>query len=238
MGRELTAHRPRLIAAVQDRPEGVRIKHRVGFNSVKLYDKQGSVLRAETTINAPYDFRVWRRTEGNGKSPRAWHPMRKGVADLHRRAQVSQASNDRYLDALAAADTSTPFGHLVAEICRPAFWHDKRVRALKPWSDQDMQLFRIVTRGEFNVNGFRNRDIQALLYDHPAQTPEEGRRRSARVTRLLRLLRAHGLIKKVQHTHRYALTDKGRLILPAILTADRVTLTQLNAAPSPAAVSS
>ena len=33
------------------RPEGVRLKHRVGANSVKVYDKQGSVLRVETTIN-------------------------------------------------------------------------------------------------------------------------------------------------------------------------------------------
>lgn len=44
------------------------------------------------------------------------------------------------------------------------------------------------------------------------------------------MLRAHGLIKKVPHTHRYTLTDKGRQILPAILTANRLTLGQLQSA--------
>jgi hypothetical protein len=30
--------------------------------------------------------------------------MRKGVADLHRHAEVSQRSNERYLESLAAVD--------------------------------------------------------------------------------------------------------------------------------------
>src|ERR1700684_890608 len=42
------------------RPEGVRIKHRLGQNSVKMYDKQASVLRVETTINDPAGFKSFR----------------------------------------------------------------------------------------------------------------------------------------------------------------------------------
>lgn len=226
------AFKGEIVSDFKDRPEGVRIKHRVGLNSVKLYDKQGSVLRAETTINDPHGFKVFRPVEGHNPEHRAWRLMRKGIADLHRRAQVSQASNERYLDALASVDTSTPLGVLVTEICRPAEWRGKRVRALRPWAQEDMQLFRAVTRGEFNVNGFRNRDLQALLYDRPAESDQEKHRRSACVTRLLRMLRAHGLVKKVTHTHRYILTAKGRQILPAILTVDRVPLTRLEAAVS------
>jgi hypothetical protein len=226
------AFRGEIVSDFKDRPEGVRIKHRVGLNSVKLYDKQGSVLRTETTINDPHGFKVFRPVEGHDPRHCAWRLMRKGIADLYRRAQVSQASNERYLDALASVDTSTPLGTLVAELCRPADWRGKRVRALRPWAEDDMQLFRAVTRGEFNVNGFRNRDLQALLYDRPAESPEDVRRRSARVTRLLRLLRAHGLAKKVAHTHRYILTAKGRQILPAILTVDRIPLARLEPAVS------
>ena len=221
-----------IVSDFKNRPEGVRIKHRVGHNSVKLYDKQGSVLRVETTINDPHGFKVFRPIEGRPQNQLAWRLMRKGIADLHRRTRVSQASNERYLDALASVDTSTPVGELVAELCRPAQWRDKRVRALRPWAQDDMRLFRAVTRGEFNVNGFRNRDLQALLYDHPVESPEEQRRRSSKVTRLLRMLRAHGLIKKVAHTHRYILTAKGRQILPAILAVDRVPLAQLEPAAS------
>ena len=219
-----------IISDFKNRPEGIRIKHRVGKNSVKLYDKQGSVLRTETTINDAYDFKVFRATEGDPKGRKDWHPMRKGIADLQRRAHVSQASNNRYLDALASVDTSIPLGVMVGKICQPTQWNNKRVRALRPWSQEDTQLFEIVNRGEFAINGFRNRDLQGLLFDSPASSPEERRSRSARVSRLLRMLRAHGLIKKINTTHRYTLTAQGRDIISAILTTQRVSLQQLQKA--------
>jgi hypothetical protein len=219
-----------IISDFKNRPEGIRIKHRVGPNSVKLYDKQGSVLRAETTINGTYDFKVFRPAEGDPKGQKSWRPMRKGIADLGRRAQVSQASNSRYLDALASVDTTVPLITMVGKICRHTLWNDKRVRALRPWSEEDTQLFEIVNRGEFTVNGFRNRDIQNFLFDSKASTPEEKRRRSAHVSRLLRMLRAHGLIKKVNATHRYTLTTNGRDIITAILSTQKITLQQLRTA--------
>jgi len=222
------------------RPEGVRVKHTVGSNSVKLYDKQGSVLRVETTINNPRDFKVYRPKEGarkgaSGKAAqkapaRAWRKMRKGVADLHRRAEVSQAANERYLDALASLDTSQPVGELVRHICRPTRWHGQRVRALRPWSEEDRPLLQAVLRGEFAINGFRNRDLQTLLFPRPAKTPEEQVRRRGAVTRKLRLLRAHGLIRKVPSTHRYVLSTKGRDILTAITATQELTIQELRKA--------
>ena len=44
------------------------------------------------------------------------------------------------------------------------------------------------------------------------------------------MLRAHHLIKRVPSTYRYLLTPRGRDILSAILTTQRVTLEQLNQA--------
>jgi len=70
------------------RAEGVRIKHRVGENSVKMYDKQGSVLRTETTLNDASVFKVFRPKEGGPEDEKKWRPLRQGVADLHRRARM------------------------------------------------------------------------------------------------------------------------------------------------------
>ena len=42
------------------RSEGVRVKHWAEENSIKMYDKQGSVLRVETTINHVRRFKVRR----------------------------------------------------------------------------------------------------------------------------------------------------------------------------------
>jgi hypothetical protein len=77
---------------------------------------------------------------------------------------------------------------------------------------------RLVSRGEFAINGFRNRDLRALLYaDQHASKPEQ-RRHAAAVTRQLALLRAHGLIRKVAGTHRYHLSSQGRVIVTALIT--------------------
>jgi hypothetical protein len=224
------AFRGEIVSDFKDRPEGVCLKHRVGANSVKVYDKQGSVLRVETTINQPTGLKVFRRAEGVTTGKRTWRPMRKGVADIQRRAKLSQSANERYLDALASANTATQMGELTREICRPTMWKNTRVRALRPWSPEDTQLFKAIGHGEFTINGFRNRDLQSLLYTTPAESPAEKKRRSARVTRQLRMLRAHGLIKKINSTHRYILTVKGRDIVTAILTAQRINLQQLQKA--------
>lgn len=217
-----------IVSDFKDRPEGVRIKHRVKNNSIKAYDKAGNCLRVETTMNDPDDFKVFRTKEGDTGGKAQWLPLRRGIADVYRRAQVSQASNERYLDALAAADTSTPLGELIRDICKPTTYRDKRVRALRPWAEPDLALFRAISRGEFCVNGFRNRDLQSLLFDSAPNTPEEQRRRSARVSRLLRMLRAHHLIQKVPRTHRYTITPRGRDVISAVLAAHRITLEQLN----------
>jgi hypothetical protein len=223
------AFRGEIVTDFKDRVEGIRVKHRVHKNSVKMYDKFGN-LRVETTINDPADFKVFRPKQNDPSGECDWRPLRRGIADLHRRAQVSQASNERYLDALAATDTSTPLGELVRSICRPVILNAKRVRALRPWAEEDLALFRAVTRGEFSVNGFRNRDLQARLFVGTPPSAKQYRRRSSRVSRLLRMLRAHHLIKRVPSTYRYLLTPRGRDILSAILTTQRVTLEQLNQA--------
>lgn len=219
-----------VLSDFKHRAEGVRLKHRVGQNSVKIYNKQGSVLRVETTLNIPYGFKVWRSTDNLPEGANAWRPMRKGICDLYRRAQVSQACNNRYLDAMAGVDTSVPLGALARQICQPTQWHGKRVRALRPWSPEDTELFELVSRGEFAINGFRNRDLQGLLYDCPATSIQEKRRRSARVSRLLRMLRAHGLIRKVNATHRYTVSSGGRDIMTAILATQHLTLQQIHKA--------
>ncbi|MCI0407236.1 MAG: hypothetical protein L0191_01515 [Acidobacteria bacterium] len=215
-----------IVSDFKERVEGVRIKHRVDGNSLKGYDKW-SIFRVETTINQPHAFRVFRPKEGGREDDCAWRTMRQGIADLHRRAQVSQASNERYLDALSAVDTSTPLGQLVSGVCQPINWKGKRVRALRPWAEEDMSLLQAVARGEFHLQGFRNRDLATLL-DTPAEMdPLLRRRHSARITRKIRLLRAHGLIRKLGKSHRYVLTAKGHDIIPAILAAQRVSLQQL-----------
>jgi hypothetical protein len=214
------------------RQEGERVKYKMNGNSAKFYDKAyseiGSVLRgAETTINTTHDFRAYRPKEGGPEDELRWRPMRKGIADLHRRAEVSQKANERLLNALASVDDSRSVEELTADIQKHTVWRDRRVRGLRPWAE-DNHLLTAINHGEFLINGLRNRDLQKLLYSVEAAAPAERRHRSAAISRKLRLLRAHGLIQKVPRTHRYHITDAGRTILVAVLTTARTSLNQLN----------
>jgi hypothetical protein len=208
------------------RPEGVRLKHRAGRNTVKLYDKQGSVLRVETTLNEVKDLKSYRTAAADPTGPRQWRPMRKGVAEMPRRAELSQASNDRYLEALGTLPTDTPLCRVAAGLCQPVVSTGRRHRALNPLAVDDRRLLEAVSRGEWLVAGFRNRDIRQTLY---GAAPDQAthRRQAARVTRLLGLLRAHGLIKKIPRTHRYLLTTNGTAAIPALLGANNAPLKQL-----------
>jgi hypothetical protein len=217
-----------LTSRLQRRPEGVRVKHWVAGNSIKMYDKAGSVLRIETTIAKTTAFKVRRPRAHARRRTLAWQPLRKGIADLYRRAQVSQRANDTYLEALAAVDDATPLHQLLDRVARPVTSHGRRVRALRIGDPTDLALLAAITRGEFATAGFRNRDLRPLL--HPSKRPlaaGAARRLSARVSRQLRLLRAHGVIKKIPKTHRYQLTTRGRLLTAALFAARHATIHKL-----------
>jgi hypothetical protein len=213
------------------RQEGVRIKHRYNQNSEKLYDKAytsaGAVLRAEMTMADPEDFLAYRQVEGAPEGSMEWLRMRKGIADLYHRGEVSQQINLRYLDALAAVDDSTSLLELIGPLERPVVCDGKRSRALRPFDVEDRRLLQAISGGEFLIRGFRNKDLQSLLYDGDPESPKEARRRSGAVGRKLRLLRNHGLIRKIPKSHRYKVTAAGQQILIALFTASRSTVQTL-----------
>jgi DNA-binding PadR family transcriptional regulator len=180
------------------------------------------LARQMDAAGLPYE-----RQDKDPRGEKEWRPLRKGIADLHRRVQVCQAANERYLDALAATDTSTSLGDLLRQVCRPTTHNGRRIRALRPWSADELPLFQAVNRGEFAINGVRNRDIQRLLFPGAPASPRERRRRSARVSHLLRILRAHGMLHKVPKSHRYQIRPKGREILTAVLAAHDASLQKL-----------
>jgi hypothetical protein len=213
------------------RVDGMRIKHRAGANSIKMYDKVGGVvLRVETTINDPTRFQVYRAKDGDPDGTKSWRPLRRGVADVHRRAEVSQAANERYLDGLAAAAHPEPLKvtteRLARRVAEPGH-SGRKLRGLNLLAGPDATLVAVINRPEFVLNGVRNRDVVAGLYPQPTTDPAERKRRAARVTRWLRLLRAHGLIHKVPRTHLYRVSESGRTAITAVLAARNAATEQL-----------
>jgi len=219
--------RGQMTSTLKRRPEGIRLRHSVNGNSLKMYDKEGQVLRVELTMNHPGQFKVYRCIESDPEQKLAWHRLRLGVADLWRRAQICQAANHRYLEALASVTGTTPLHQEALGVCRAIVLKGKRYRALNPWTAQDGAMLAAISRGEFTINGLRNRDLRSLLYHNKTSSKLLLRRQAAAITRRLALLRVHGILRKLSGTHRYQLTSRGRRILTALLAARNADVDQL-----------
>jgi len=209
------------------RPEGLRIKHRVEENSIKMYDKAGTVMRVETTINHPRRFRVFRDRTRLGRRQRGWLPMRKGIADIPRRVELSRAANARYLDALSVVPDPTPVHHLLDPVSQRRLVAGRAYRPLRPIAPDESACFAALLNGRAALDGIRARDLHATLSRLHGTDRVARARLMGRVARQLRLYRAHGLIGKVAHTHLYRVTPKGHQILSTALrcrTANLATL--------------
>jgi hypothetical protein len=199
------------------RVEGLRIKHWVEENSIKMYDKAGSVLRIETTINNTARFKVRRRVTRHGQKIMAWVKMRKGVVDIRRRVEVCQGANARYLDALAVVQDSTPSHRVLDPVSQPVITNKRRFRPLRPISPADSQLFQQILSGENLLQGIRNRDLRRTLFPKDEADPLQRRRASGRITRSLQLLSSHGLLYRVPKTNYYRTTKKGQIVMATAL---------------------
>src|SRR3990170_478564 len=217
-----------VISDYRRRYEGIRVKHSVNYNSVKMYNKSGSLLRIETTINNTRDFKVFRHPNDDEGEPVSWQKMRKGVSDLHRRCEVSQQCNDRYGDALAAAQVEEKLKEVVCGACNKVVKEGKRYRGLNPWQQEDYRMLMFLSKGENAINGFRNHDLRKWLYRESEQAGKDQQKKySGRTTRRIKLLRTHGLIRKVPRANRYVLTEKGQKFSCSLMTASALDIKAL-----------
>jgi hypothetical protein len=210
--------KPEIISRTNSWYDGARVRHWNGSNSVKFYNEH-NVLRFEMTMNDPTRFRIHRHAENQDKSePKSLLPMRKGIADTAARAAISKQIIDRFTEHMATVKEKTRLRELLDSVGAPMVRKGKRVRALNVFG-KDLELICAISDPSFDVNAITNKQLQKALKDTPWANKMSGKNLSARITRHLRLLREHGLIKKLPKQRKYLLTDKGRKIAVALNAA-------------------
>ena len=214
---------------VQVHEESERVKHGVNGNSVKMYDR-GNVLRVETTIDNPKEFRSDRAAVGDPEGAADWRVLRRSVADTHRRSVVSESSNGRYLEALSSVAATASLGELAAPWCARAAepgGSGRKLRALNPLAAGDAALLTAVSDPKWQLNGLRNGDLSEAVFGEPPIDPKDRKRRCSQVGRLLRLLRAHRILRKVSKSNRYVVCGKARDALLTVLAARKANAESL-----------
>jgi len=209
LGRKLTGHdQDDLGHDFHTRVEGTRLKHHMGPVALKLYDKQALVLRIETTVNDVSFFRHHRTVEHrDGTTETKLAPMQKTIYSLAPLREVLSAANRRYLAFLSDLADPTAGVTQVERLAEPTRLDDRSYRGFNLCSADDLALFTALARGEWQISGFRNASLRRVLptYSGP------------QLSRVLKRLHAHGLIKKVGRTYKYYLTHTGQQVVVTAL---------------------
>jgi hypothetical protein len=204
-----------------EREPGACIKHFMKRNWLKMYDKLGLLLRVETVINQPGEFKVLRECRHrDGSKSMGWFAMCKGVGNMHHYQSHALACNQRYLDALAPVENPTPVYDDLQQLTERQRDQGRSYAGFNPAREEELRLFAAVLAGDHITRGFCNKDIRTTFYaEHPRAA--ERHRHSAAVGRLFKRLHVRGLISKVSHTRRWRVTEKGRRVLSDTLQTYR-----------------
>lgn len=186
------------------RIEGTRIKHTMGSVSLKLYDKFGLILRIETTVNDLTFFKHYREVEHrDGTRETKWASMQKTIYSLPALREILEAANRRYLEFLSAIEDPRNGRDKLDKLSQTVRNEGRSYPGFNLFDAEDETLFCAIARGEFNISGMQNKSLRRFLPD----------KNSGQVSRLLKRLRVHGLIKKVGHTYKYYLTSFGKDVI-------------------------
>jgi hypothetical protein len=201
------------------RIEGTRIKHTMGPVSLKLYDKFGLILRIETTVNDLTFFKHYREVEHrDGSREIKWASMQKTIYSLPALRELLEAANRRYVEFLSTLTDPRAGRDKLDKLSRTIQQDDRSYPGFNLFDSDDDTLFRAIVRGEFNISGLQNKTLRRHLRE----------KNSGQVSRLLKRLRVHGLIKKVGRTYKYYLTQFGKdVIATGLKLRELVVIPQL-----------
>jgi hypothetical protein len=199
------------------REEMRRIKHRMGSTSVKVYDKFGQVLRVETTANDTSNFYHYRSVEHrDGTKSSKLAPVKKSVYSLKALVPIMQGCNKRYLKYIAAFDAPVAGKKRLDKVSRPIKVNARSYRGFNFFDKDDDQLLRLVSKGDFVIHGFRNKDLRREMTN----------KSTGQISRIIKRLLLKGLIKKVNKTYRYYLTSLGNRVIKIALKIKELFIVQ------------
>ena len=205
------------------RLQGTCIRHHMGPVAIKVYDKHSLVLRIETVANDVSFFKHYRKVEHrDGTSETKYAAMQKTIYSIPPLREILLGANRRYIEFISALDDPSSGLRDVQKISHSVRSNNRAYRGFNLFDSDDLDLFVAIARGEFNITGFTNRLLRSLVDGLSA----------SRVSRLLKRLRLHGLIRRMGATYRYRLTALGkRTVCAALVLRETLVIPALASIP-------
>lgn len=190
------------------RIEGSRIKHHMGQVSVKMYDKFGHILRIETTVNNITFFKHYREVvKRDGTCEKKVAQMKKNIYSLFPLQKLLKESNHRYIEFISSIEDKSSGIENLRKISKSVVENGRPYKGFNIFDDNDLSILETIVRGEFNISGFQSKNIK---FWHLGKS-------TGQISRILKRLRTHGLIKKIGKTYKYYLTKLGRVVAATAL---------------------
>lgn len=202
------------------RLEGSRVKHSMGPVSIKMYDKYNKILRIETTVNDVSFFKHYRTVEHrDGTTSQQQASVKKNIFSLMVLAAILLAANTRYLAFISAIEDNTVAKKKLYKITTAKKENNRNYKGFNFFEKSDQNLLLYLTSGEFNISGFRSKDLKKRFKNYS----------SFQISRVLKRLRVLKLIKKIGKTYKYYITALGNeAIITAMKLKNTVIIPQLN----------
>lgn len=191
------------------RIEGSRVKHTMGSVSIKIYDKFSKILRIETTANDISFFQHYREVvHRDGTTSCEMASLKKNIYSLSFLADNLKAANKRYLEFISAFDNKEVGRKRLEKVTESKTENKRNYKGFNFFNDDDLLVLLSIVRGEFNISGFRNKHLQKQLGFN-----------GSKISRLIKRLRIHGLIKKAADSYKYYVTKLGK---ETIIMAEKI----------------
>jgi hypothetical protein len=185
------------------RIEGTRIKHSMRRVSIKMYDKFGQILRIEITSNDISFFKHYREViHRDGTRTEKEAPMKKYIYSLPALQTIMEASNRRYIEFISAIEDDSVGKGKLKKVTDKVTKDNRNYRGFNFFDKEDENILQIIARGECNIYGFRAKHFKQYI-----------NKSSTQISRILKRLHTHGLIKKIRNTYKYYLTELGKEII-------------------------
>ena len=199
---------------------GFRIKHSCGAFSIKMYNKAGNVLRIEITLNDVSELIVFREVhhkDGSVSKERA--QMKKTIYSLAEVVRFAKADINRYMDFLSKMEDASKAISQLSEFTNRKTDMGRNYKGFNPLNENELHIFQVLINGALIAGGFRSKHLKKYLSQYFKEQWT-----TSRISRLLKRLIVFNLIKRVKHSYKYFLTEKGRIIITMFLKLKNLTV--------------